>query len=243
MTRLTVLTELIETVFMNVTTDVQGNGPDYIITSHDGFFKKNRYKYNSPTFLAKLKQLFILGFKIDGKSVKCEIKKEYSTKKDIGETLSKEDVINNSKKYFLKHEIDFNVISKYCKNDELNQLLLSAIVNYILPAAFIRIDNMPPEGDDIIDEFMMEAIRTIKIMLLDARFKHIMRSADVPYEIVDSTLISKESCNYKLTIKKTGLDLPTVPVWQPLYISFPIYGLQDYKKSSAILLKKLSMND
>jgi hypothetical protein len=57
-----------------------------------------------------------------------------------------------------------------------------------------------------------------------------MRSSDVPYEIVDNNLISKESCNYKLTIKKVGLDLPTVPVWQPLYISFPIHGLQSYKK-------------
>ena len=45
MTRLTVLTELVETVFMNVTVDVQGNGPKYTITSHDGFFKKNRYNH------------------------------------------------------------------------------------------------------------------------------------------------------------------------------------------------------
>lgn len=175
--------------------------------------------YGSAQQLMKVQSIFILCFQIENP----EYEQRFPPDK-LG--LKKETIIKNALLYFNNIGIDFDKqIRTVCNNEhEFENILLKAIVDYLIPVAFYKSPkDKKPSKYDVIDKYFGEALRNLKIDLVRFRSLHLFHLSVPSLEFIDSTLMHKELCNYKILFCITELNLKFsyVPKWEPDYIEIP----------------------
>lgn len=191
--------------------------------------------YGSAEQLKKIRTIFILCFQIDNPNYE-----QYFPPDKF--RLNKEAIIKNALLYFKNNGIDFDKQIRAVCDDahEFETILLKAIVDYIIPAAFkiSSIEDQPNKFNKI-DKYFEDALRRIKIDLAQYHSLHLFRTSVPSLEFIDSNWKHKELCNYKILFSITELHLKChyVPKWEADFIEIP-QKLDKRKQSFEMFLDK-----
>ena len=185
--------------------------------------------YDSPNNLRKMQTLFFICFNIGNKKFHIDI----DTKSPELSKLTQNRVITNAISYFEQKGIRFDIFEKYCIDiAEYHNLLLTAIVDFILPAIFHKDFTKKCEKYDDITKVYENAICAVRDMLTRFRMYRVTQTTgnEEIIKIKDSRYHENE-CNYAILY-----DNEIVPhaYLAPIDISFPLHTIaisEEYKQS------------